>query len=227
MLRSGLYVVRSFVSTSEEQAYVVYWPEDTTWDDRAASPIQRNRVTFMRYRQSPHYLLLLIDRICRYLSKLCDQVVCLLSTEHSKAIVWNEADDQIDKEEDDWDDDSDSSSTDSKKGDSSRVYHFKVAKTKDQEENVVVREGFQVRLRYNNSPLAVTLAHVRYKMTSPLIVHQTLPAEEDLDPRAFSPVLLHGEKVQGFMTATFVPARTINEPFTHDYQTADQLRLRL
>ena len=49
ILRSGLYVVRSFVSTAEEQAYVLYWPEDTTWNDQAASTVQRNRVTFMRY----------------------------------------------------------------------------------------------------------------------------------------------------------------------------------
>jgi len=63
VLRSGLYVVRSFLSTSEEQAYVVYWPEETTWDDHAASSVQRNRVTFMRY-----------------LNKLCDQSVCLLSS---------------------------------------------------------------------------------------------------------------------------------------------------
>ena len=48
-LRSGLYVVRSFVSTDEEQAYVLYWPEDTTWDDQAVSTVQRNRATFMRY----------------------------------------------------------------------------------------------------------------------------------------------------------------------------------
>jgi hypothetical protein len=48
-LRSGLYVVRSFVSTAEEQAYVLYWPEDTTWDDQAVSTVQRNRVTFMRH----------------------------------------------------------------------------------------------------------------------------------------------------------------------------------
>jgi hypothetical protein len=47
-LRSGLYIVRSFVSTTEEQAYVLYWPEDTTWDDEAISTVQRNRVTFMR-----------------------------------------------------------------------------------------------------------------------------------------------------------------------------------
>ena len=49
ILRSGLYVVRSFVSTAEEQAYVLYWPEDTTWNDQAFSTVQRNRVTFMRY----------------------------------------------------------------------------------------------------------------------------------------------------------------------------------
>jgi hypothetical protein len=49
VLRSGLYVVRSFVPTAEEQAYVLYWPEDTTWNDQAASTVQRNRVTFMRY----------------------------------------------------------------------------------------------------------------------------------------------------------------------------------
>ncbi|KAI9455147.1 hypothetical protein BJY52DRAFT_1188514 [Lactarius psammicola] len=173
VLRSGLYIVRSFLSTSEEQAYVVYWPEDTTWDDRAASPVQRNRVTFMRY-----------------LSKLCDQLICLLSSEHSRVIIWSEDDDGTDKEGDD--DDSDGASTDSEKGDSSRVYHFKVAKTKDQEENVVIRGGFM--------------------MSSPLIINQAPPPGVDTDPRAFCPALLHGEKVQGFMTTTF---------------TADQIRLRL
>ena len=48
-LRSGLYIIRTFTSTAEEQTYVLYWPEDTTWDDKAASTVQRNRVTFMRY----------------------------------------------------------------------------------------------------------------------------------------------------------------------------------
>ena len=41
--------MRSFVSPTEEQAYVLYWPEDTTWNDQAFSTVQRNRVTFMRY----------------------------------------------------------------------------------------------------------------------------------------------------------------------------------
>jgi hypothetical protein len=49
VLRSGLYIIRTFTSTSEEQTYVLYWPEDTTWEDNAVSTVQRNRVTFMRY----------------------------------------------------------------------------------------------------------------------------------------------------------------------------------
>ena len=51
ILRSGLYAVRSFVSKAEEQEqlYVLYWPEDTTWDDQAVNTVQGNRVMFMRY----------------------------------------------------------------------------------------------------------------------------------------------------------------------------------
>jgi type IV secretory pathway protease TraF len=118
ILRSGLYVVRSFVSPAEEQAYVLYWPEDTTWDDQAISTVQRNRVTFMRY-----------------LTKLCDQIVCLLSSEHSQAIVWG-------------DEDGDDASTDSDNDDSGRLYDFVVAKTNDEEENVVAKPGFKVHFSY-------------------------------------------------------------------------------
>lgn len=49
ILRSGLYIVSSFVSMAAEQAYVLYWPEDTTWNDQAVSTVQRNRTMFMRY----------------------------------------------------------------------------------------------------------------------------------------------------------------------------------
>jgi hypothetical protein len=85
--------------------------------------------------------------ICRYLSKLCDQLICLLSSEHSRAISWGDENDGAEREGNG--DDSDGASTDSEKGDFNRFYHFEVAKTKDQEENVVVREGFKVRLQYN------------------------------------------------------------------------------
>ena len=69
----------------------------------------------------------------RYLTKLCDQLVCLVSAEHSKAIVWDE------------DDDNDDISTHSENDESDRLYYFEVAKTNDQEENVIARQGFMVQ----------------------------------------------------------------------------------
>lgn len=63
----------------------------------------------------------------------------MLSSEQSRAIAWGDDDDGTDTEGD-----SDGASTDSEKVDSDRFYHFEVAKTKDQEENVVVRAGFTV-----------------------------------------------------------------------------------
>ena len=44
-LRSGLYMLRR---SDQSLVYVIYWPEDTTWDDDASHSVQKNRVTFMR-----------------------------------------------------------------------------------------------------------------------------------------------------------------------------------
>ena len=63
-------------------------------------------------------------------------------------------------------------------------------------------------------------------MSSPLIVDQAPPPGEDADSRTYRPALLHGEKVQGFMTTIFVPARKVVEQFAYDDQTAEQIRLR-
>ncbi|KAH9005503.1 hypothetical protein EDB86DRAFT_2878568 [Lactarius hatsudake] len=74
-MRSGLYVlvyvIRTFTSTEEERTYVVYWPEDTTWNDDAVSTVQCNslRVMFMRYES---YGSVLRDFL---FAKLCDQFV--------------------------------------------------------------------------------------------------------------------------------------------------------
>lgn len=45
-LRPGIYLLRS---EREDLVYVIFWPQETTWDDDAVSVVQRNRVTFMRY----------------------------------------------------------------------------------------------------------------------------------------------------------------------------------
>ncbi|KAH9056526.1 hypothetical protein EDB87DRAFT_1636600 [Lactarius vividus] len=116
-LSSGLYAVTTSSAVSvDERHYIVYWPEDSTWDDSAASSVRRNRVTFMRY-----------------LTKICDQVVALLSTEQSISIVWH-------------DEDSDTESIDVDVGESDRLFIFGVEKTNEQEEGAVSRPGFQMMI---------------------------------------------------------------------------------
>ncbi|KAJ7195854.1 hypothetical protein C8J57DRAFT_534894 [Mycena rebaudengoi] len=124
-LRSGLYVLRACSELpGPEQIFVLYWPEATTWNDNAISSVKRNRVTFMRY-----------------LTKICDQVTCLISPEHARAIVWTEEEEtalmDIDEESD-------------------RLFTFEVAKTNEQEEGVAVRPGFIL----NSSILSVEKLHV-------------------------------------------------------------------
>ena len=133
ILRSGLYIIRTSTSAAEEQTYVLYWPEDTTWDDNTFSMVQRNRVTFMRYGSISVHFFSGTTIVSRYLTKICDQLVCLLSSKHSQAIVW---DDEVD--------DPDDFSFDLENVDSDRLFDFTVAKKSEQAENVSARRGFTV-----------------------------------------------------------------------------------
>ncbi|KAG8834730.1 hypothetical protein FRC17_007454 [Serendipita sp. 399] len=113
-LRPGLYIVSS-AKLEESLAYVVFWPEDATWQDGAISSVSRNRVTFMRY-----------------LTKLCEQIVCLVSDEHSEALVWkDEAPVETEDEEAEAFDD--------------RMFGFSVEQTNAEEENAIPSPGFSIR----------------------------------------------------------------------------------
>ncbi|KAI0296531.1 hypothetical protein B0F90DRAFT_1035697 [Multifurca ochricompacta] len=182
ILRTGLYVVRSFASTASEQAYILYWPEDTTWDDQTASPIQRNRVMFMKY-----------------LTRLCDQLVCLLSKAHSQAIIWGDDDAKRN--------DGDDVLSYSRNEDPEQLLRSEAIKIKDQEENIVARPGFMIN--------------------TTLLTKKSAPPGVHTNPRISSPIPLNGEEVQGFMTAKFRPAKTFLKPFIHDRQSASQIRLLL
>ncbi|KAG8979786.1 hypothetical protein FRB94_011737 [Tulasnella sp. JGI-2019a] len=73
-LRSGIYLLDPSFGTfdcamdSPPTVHIIYWPEDTTWDDTATGGVKRNRVTFMRY-----------------LTRLTDQIRALVSPEHAAA----------------------------------------------------------------------------------------------------------------------------------------------
>ena len=48
-LPSGLYIVRARTTDPvDERHYVIYWPEESTWNDSAMASACRNRVAFMR-----------------------------------------------------------------------------------------------------------------------------------------------------------------------------------
>ncbi|KAJ7698920.1 hypothetical protein B0H17DRAFT_1049693 [Mycena rosella] len=125
-LRSGLYVLRASNTppAGPEQIFVIYWPEPTTWNDDAVPSVRRNRVTFMRY-----------------LTKIADQVTCLISPEHARAIVWNPEAEVLPMDVDE---------------ESDRLFTFEVAKTNEQDEDVSVHPGFIM----NTPILSVEKLHV-------------------------------------------------------------------
>lgn len=77
------------------------------------------------------------DNDVRYLTKICAQVVALISDEDASKIVWKETTSRKDSEEEVDPIDRDIQDVD-------RFFSFEVAKTKEQEENVTVRPGFTV-----------------------------------------------------------------------------------
>jgi hypothetical protein len=64
-----------------------------------------------------------------YLTKLCDQVLCLISQEHAEKLVWKTSTDQDMADDDE---------------DAERMFSFEVSKTNEQEESVNWRAGFEV-----------------------------------------------------------------------------------
>ncbi|KAI9455502.1 hypothetical protein HD554DRAFT_2207426 [Boletus coccyginus] len=167
-LRSGLYIITTPGQTGgSHQIFVLYWPEQTTWDDSAASSICRNRITFMRY-----------------LTKMCDQIVSLISPEHAQSILWNEEDNEgkHDRREVDHDE-------------SDRMFTFEVAQTNEKEESVTVRKGFTAVSRV---------------ITPPEVPSKD---PDSTKPAPIAPFLLFGETIQGFMTVEYRQARVLEDDF--------------
>ena len=74
-----------------------------------------------------------IENMPRFLTKLCDQVLALVSVEHEKLLV-------LENEDANLDNDSEVHLAD----DSDRLFQFKVQQTIQQEETASAKEGFKV-----------------------------------------------------------------------------------
>jgi len=83
-----------------------------------------------------------------YLTKICDQVIALLSTTHSASLVWG-------------DEDSDNESITIEDGDDDRLFTYEVAKRNEQEESAALRPGFKVVLLLSDPGLLRLLTYLR------------------------------------------------------------------
>ncbi|EUC60520.1 cytochrome P450 family protein, putative [Rhizoctonia solani AG-3 Rhs1AP] len=139
-LRSGLYLALDPSHQDQgalKAAYIIYWPEHTTWDDQAASSsVRRNRVTFMRY-----------------LNKLAEQTISLVSSAQARALIWDTnahsqylPGDQQENSGDAW------------------LFNFEVAKSPEQEENAIGSSGFTVIVESRLLPQANNRAESRVQL---------------------------------------------------------------
>jgi hypothetical protein len=131
----------------------------------------------------------------RSLTKICDQIIALLSPEHSTTIVWN-------------DEESDAESVDVSTCEFDRVYSFEVAETNEQEEDAVSYPGFQVPF---HSVLRKTASDL-FEMDSHHLIHHEAPPGYRRD-RAALTRLLRGETTQGFLTVSYVSPQTDSEVY--------------
>ncbi|KAG8744092.1 Vacuolar protein sorting-associated protein 13A [Ceratobasidium sp. 414] len=139
VLHSGLYLVLrpevEVQANRPRQAYIVYWPEESTWDDQAASSsVRRNRVTFMRY-----------------LTKLTEQIVALVSPEQASKFIWDTGARNKDLPADQADND-----------DESRLFSFEVSKSLEQEEDAIGHPGFSVQVESKHLPKNAGTEDVRF-----------------------------------------------------------------
>ncbi|KAJ7656315.1 hypothetical protein DFH06DRAFT_1091207 [Mycena polygramma] len=190
-LRSGLYVLRApnAEPAQSEEIFVIYWPEPSTWNDDAVSSVRRNRATFMRY-----------------LTKIADQIACLISPEHARAIVWNDEAEDFPMEIDEGVD---------------RLFTFEVAKTNEQDEDVSVRPGFTM----NTPIISVEHLHVECMLDASelqptLIRGETTQAilTKSFVPSQSNDRIFRGETHSSFQLRAFMESGSIrlHESLTDD-----------
>ncbi|CUA74083.1 GTPase activating protein BUD2 [Rhizoctonia solani] len=139
-LGSGLYLVldpRHQNQGTSKAAYIVYWPEDTTWDDQAVPVIRRNRPDFY----------------CSYLNKLTEQTISLVSAAQGRALIWNINAHNKDLPEHRQENDGDG-----------RLFDFEVVESLKQENDAVGSPGFTVTVGSRLLPQASDRANSQVRL---------------------------------------------------------------
>jgi len=112
----------------------------------------------------------------RYLTKICDQVIALLSPSHTTSLVW---------------------------GDEDGLYTYEVAKQNEQEASAALRPGFKVilssiRLILTADSIKMNSQHISHHVPS-------ADCPVPVDSPIFLPSLLRGETSHGFWIVSYPP----------------------
>ncbi|KAG8935123.1 hypothetical protein FRC02_008585 [Tulasnella sp. 418] len=194
-LQSGIYYLNPNIGSTETAglvSYIIYWPDDTTWDDGAEDAVRRTRTTFMRY-----------------LSRLVGQTFALISPEHASKLVsmgdhkslegTKSQEDKVIEQRNDEDNNSDDSDNDND-NDFSRIINFKVLKTQHEEEGLTVSQGFSI-------------THQAIKSQDPHSSSVPLEGESQQAPRIpTSPRIITGECCFGFLSIEYRPPGQESRP---------------
>ncbi|KAH8114638.1 hypothetical protein DFH11DRAFT_1508680 [Phellopilus nigrolimitatus] len=184
-LRSGLYALTVQGNVPAERClYVIFWPEDTTWDDNAISTVRRNRITFMS----------------RYLTKITDQIMVLVSDAHGRALDWEDPTSASE-------DSSSALTFDELEEETSRLFDFEVSKENEQEENVRMRPGFEIK--------------------HPLLKEASVAKSSPVNESQLQTQLVVGDTKQGVMTVAYAEPRQFREDFDEIFQNLMQLKSSL
>ncbi|KIM24947.1 hypothetical protein M408DRAFT_331430 [Serendipita vermifera MAFF 305830] len=185
-LRPGIYLLEHKHAGSSQQ-YVIFWPEDTTWQDNSISSVARNRVAFMRY-----------------MTKLCEQLVCLISEEHSTKLIWRDKTKYSNEIED---------TDEAQYGDGSsdldaydRLFSFSVQQTNAETETAVAKLGFSVP---------------HSSLCTPPIIPPGVPTGES--PASLGPQLIVGDTSQAILKIELLPE---HQKVTHVNETVFPMALR-
>jgi hypothetical protein len=134
-LRPGLYALTLQAGFDVHRLLIIFWPEDTTWDDDAVLTVRRNRITFMTYVHDSRCQIVSHTHLhYRYLTKITAQILALISKDHCEKLVWS---DKLDEGK--------SAESFDEEEKSDRIFPFKVKKASEPMENIELREGFSVR----------------------------------------------------------------------------------
>ncbi|KZT34134.1 hypothetical protein SISSUDRAFT_314112 [Sistotremastrum suecicum HHB10207 ss-3] len=205
ILHSGLYLFSSSASSppnddeepANNQHFLVYWPEDTTWSDSAEPHVVKNRTTFMRY-----------------LTKLCDQLLVFIDDDSVDKLISESSHDKSDSDTNE-DSGTERSSDGEERDDEakSRMFEFNVAKMDDQKESVTPYPGFKVSLAHYGLfiPTITWNQFAHHEITQD--TKGTMPDGTQVP----QPRLITSETHQGYIIPHYVAETRRTEPFNQTW----------